>query len=147
MSPIHGTFIFCGRRRKGELQSPAELEEVSEFSQSLTSDAVSAHVSAVASAVAYGLVSSDLRFSLGDRHSCAIIARRDGFFDDTDMDSENVIGRPFAKTVSMPPLDVVGVGVPHVVTGELVVTKSQNEAQFDPALPLRGLRRIHMYVL
>lgn len=43
-------------------------------------------------AVAPGLVISGLSFSLGDRHACAIIIRRDGIFDLMAVDGGRVVG-------------------------------------------------------
>lgn len=57
-------------------------------------------VAAVASTVSSGLVSSGLRFSMGDRNACAAIIRRDGVVDVMAVDGGRVVGWPFAKTAS-----------------------------------------------
>lgn len=116
------------RRRRVESQSP-------------TVPAVAAQapvVAAVPSAVMPSPVSSGLRFALGDLHACAIIIRRDGVVDVMAVDGGQVVGWPFAEPALVPPLLVVGVGVPNAITGERVVTTSQNVAHFDPNRPLGG---------
>lgn len=83
-----------------------------------------------------GLVIAGFRFDLSDQHACAIIVLRDGFVNVMVMYGGCVIGWPFVETSPVPPLLVIGVGLPYVFTRGHVVTTSQNVAQFDPVRPL-----------
>lgn len=78
------------------MRSPAVPEVVPEVPQAPESAVVAAQVAAGTSAVIPRLVSSGLRFALGDRHACAIIVRRDGVVDAMDMDGGRFIYWPFA---------------------------------------------------
>lgn len=97
--------------------------------------AVTAQVAATdTSAVAPGLFSSVMCFTLGDQHAYAIIFLHERVVNLMDVGSGRVVGWPFAESVSVPQLLVVGVGVSNAITGERVVTTSQNLAHFDPPI-------------